>query len=62
MLFKVIYSYIQSSPRGGGNYHEKEIILYNCSEDELVQYVNDFLKDDKCGYRTNISLVDVVRI
>lgn len=61
MLFKVTYNYIQSSPRGVC-YNKTEIILYSCSEDELVQYVNDFLKDDKCGYRTNISLVDVVRI
>lgn len=62
MLFKVIYHYIQSSPSGGRSHAKDEIVLYSCSEDELVQYVNEFLKDNKCGYRTQISLVDVKRI
>lgn len=63
MLFKVTYDYTQSSSKGGmRSYYKKEIVLYNCSEDELVQYVNEFLKDNKCGYRTNISLVDVIRV
>lgn len=62
MLFKVTYRYTQSSSRGGSPVRRKESVLYNCSEDELVQYVNEFLKDNKCGYRTQISLVDVVRV
>lgn len=62
MLFKVIYDYMESSPSGGRWSYKKEVVVYSCSEEELVQYINNFLKDDKCGYRTQISLIDVVRI
>lgn len=62
MLFKAIYSYMQESSRGGRSHCVKETVVYNCSEEELVQHINDFIKDTKCGYRTQISLIDVVRI
>lgn len=62
MLFKVTYNYMQSSTEGGRDYAKEEVVLYNCSEGELIRYVNNFLKDTKSGYRYNISLRDVVRI
>lgn len=62
MLFKVTYNYMQCSPEGGSGVVMNENVLYSCSEDDLVQYVNEFLRDNKSGYRTNISLADVKRV
>ncbi len=63
MLYKATFSYTQSSPRGGSAVHTKEVKLIVAeSETQLVEKVESFLSDDKCGYRKFIELVDIQKI
>ena len=63
MLFLVNFSYYEESPRGGfGKNITETKCIHVQTEELLIEYIDDFLKNDKAGYRKNIKLLDVKRI
>lgn len=63
MILIATYSYTQSSPRGGQSYSTTEnVVVVATTENEVQDKINSFIKDDKCGYRKNIKLIDLKRI
>lgn len=63
-MIKVKYEYCQSNGAGGGGKWFESIKLYNddIPAENLQEEIDKFLKDDVCGYRKNIKVVDIVRI
>lgn len=65
-MFKILFSYKQNSPSGGNNNSSgwsEEYKLYdgNLSAEELQSEINEFLNDDKCGYRKYITVTSIKR-
>lgn len=65
-MYKVIFSYKQDSPSGGNSEFTgwtKETKLYDAENaEELQKQIDFFLSDNKCGYRTHISVVDIAKL
>lgn len=65
-MYKVIFSYKQDSPSGGNSAltgWTKETKLYDAENaEELQKQIDIFLSDNKCGYRTHISVVDIAKL
>lgn len=65
-MYKVIFSYKQDSPSGGNlafTGWTKETKLYDAENaEELQKQIDIFLSDNKCGYRTHISVVDIAKL
>lgn len=60
-MFKILFSYKQNSPSGGNTVSSgwtEEYKLYegSLSAEELQSKINEFLEDDKCGYRKYITV------
>jgi len=66
-MYKVIFSYKQDSPRGGNTRSSgwtEECKLYDGTllADELQSKIDEFLNDDKCGYRKHITVKSIERL
>ncbi len=63
MIYKVIFSFKQESPRGGNGSWKKVIKLYDAENAiELQSKIDKFLSDDECGYRKFISVKNISRL
>ena len=65
-MFKVLFSYKQDSPVGGNTRSSgwtEEYKLYDgaLSSEELQSKIDEFLKDDKHGYRKYITVTSIER-
>lgn len=63
MLFKLTFSYLEGQPEGGPFRTVSERIVVSVDKDEeIVDYISNFKKDDRYGYRKNIQLVNIQRV
>lgn len=63
MLFKLTFSYLEGQPEGGTFRTVSERIVVSVDKDEeIVDYISNFKKDDRYGYRKNIQLVNIQRV
>lgn len=63
-MIVVKFQYAQKSPSGGNPYIEETIKFFedNILAKELEYKIEEFLNDNKNGYRTNIIVKSVERI
>lgn len=65
-MFKVLFSYKEDSPSGGHSAFtglRKELKFYDAENaEELQSLIDAFRSDNKCGYRTNIRIVEVTKL
>ena len=61
--FLITFSWTQLSPSGGHKDSVLKKLLKAFKDDsDLEEFIDNFLKNDECGYRKNIALIDVKRI
>ncbi len=65
-MYKVLFSYKEDSPSGGNTRfsgYRTETKLYDTeSAEELQAKIDEFLADNKCGYRTHIIVRDITKL
>lgn len=63
MIFRIYYRYHQSRSEGGSGYWvETDKIVDADSGQELQKIKEEIRKDNDCGYRTNYSFGDIIRL
>lgn len=61
--FLITFSWAELSPSGGHKVSVLKKVLKAFKDDsDLEEFIDNFLKNDECGYRKNIALIDVKRI
>lgn len=65
-MYKVLFSYKEDSPSGGNTRfsgYKTETKLYDSeNSEELQKKIDEFLSDNKCGYRTHIIVRDITKL
>lgn len=62
-IFKVKYSYKHDSPVGGNFPHtnwKEQLVVYDAATgEELQKKIDEFCKNDFCGYRKHIKVLSI---
>lgn len=65
-MYKVLFSYKQDNPAGGNTSYSgwtEEIKLYDAdTAKELQAQIDEFIKDNKNGYRKNITVMSIDKL
>ena len=65
-MYKVLFSYKEDSPSDGNTRfsgYKTETKLYDAENAEKLQAkIDEFLADNKCGYRTHIIVREITKL